>query len=76
MRGSGADAADRVMLTRWADEYADGPVWDEIESDGLENWSKDSIHLVIIQGCVVGVLLSFGCFFVGTAIGLYAIVYF
>ena len=44
----------------------------------LEIWPKDSIHLMINPRVLslVGVLLSFGRFFVATAIGLYAIVYF
>jgi hypothetical protein len=48
--GDKLDAADKAFLTRWADNCADDPIWEQIVADarayGL--WPQDSIHSAII----------------------------
>ena len=44
------DAADRAYLRRWADDYADDPIWEEIVADARAygRWPDDLMHSTVI----------------------------
>ena len=49
--GDRLDAADRAYLRRWADDYADDPIWEEILADarGYDQLPRQSLHSQFIS---------------------------